>query len=267
MSTFASQKPLPESQSPLEVTRDLLDERSPFEKISKAVQEGRIFIALQPIVAAYDYKKILFYEALARICDEFGRVIPAGQFVHEIENDELGRIIDTEVLRLCLQQLATNKKLQLSMNMSARSIGHPPWKILIDDASLRDPSVSKRLTIEFTEDSLNTVPEFANKFITEKRKSGMSFAIDNFGRGATTFYTFKKFMFDIVKVDQRITSGILESSDSEVLLEAIVNFSHTFDMPVVVDRIDKQEILPVLHRVGVDFFQGFLFGHPKLVDQ
>ena len=258
-----NQAQTPEQQSPLAVAQDLSDERTTLQKIFDAVHQDRVFVVYQPIVNAKNFRKILSFEALVRIADEYGRVIPAGEFIDVIENDEVGRIIDTEVMRICLRKMKLNPTVRLSLNVSARSIGHLPWRTTLHDAMNRDQTLGSRITLEFTEVSVNTVPEFVTAFMRDLQATGMTFALDNFGAGQTSLHTFKKFMFDFVKFDTLLTRETITCADTEVLVRALIEFSHHFDMGVVIDRIENEQSLRFFQDLNADFFQGYLFGKPK----
>ena len=64
-----------------------------------------------------------FYEGLIRIIDPAGRHIPARDFIAEVENTELGRLIDCATLQLGLATLAEQAAVRISVNMSSKSIG------------------------------------------------------------------------------------------------------------------------------------------------
>lgn len=254
----------PEVISPIEVARDMLDQRTTIEKVRDAVAQGRVFVAFQPIVNAKDFRKILAFEALVRIVDEHGRQIQAGSFINEIEGDELGRIIDARVLLLCVKKLLQQRKAVISINVSARSIGFAPWRNAIEEAMKKDRSIQQRMILEFTEASVNTVPEYLSLFMKEMRSTGLNFALDNFGIHGTTFDLFRNFLFDFIKFDNTITNGSTQSVDREALVGALVEFSHCLGMGVVVDRIEAQEDADLFNSLNVDYFQGFAFGEPVI---
>ncbi len=76
---------------------------------------------------------MVFYEGLIRIIDPAGRHIPARDFIAEVENTELGRLIDCATLQLGLATLAEQPAVRLSVNMFAQSIGYPKWVRTLED--------------------------------------------------------------------------------------------------------------------------------------
>jgi EAL domain-containing protein (putative c-di-GMP-specific phosphodiesterase class I) len=86
-------------------------------------------------------------------------VIPAREFIDVVENQELGRQIDTCALEAGLKALNQVPDLRLSINMSARSIGYPAWREALDRGLASNASIAERLILEITESSAMTVPD------------------------------------------------------------------------------------------------------------
>ncbi|MDB0024692.1 EAL domain-containing protein, partial [bacterium] len=72
------------------------------ETVRDALKYGRTALAFQPVIQAGAPQNVVFYEGLIRIIDPAGRHIPARDFIAEVENTELGRLIDCATLQLGL---------------------------------------------------------------------------------------------------------------------------------------------------------------------
>jgi len=118
-------------------------DRSTMDMVRRALEHKQVLLAYQPIIQATE-GKIAFYEGLIRILDETGRIIPAKEFIHVIEETEMGRMIDCLALEKGLRSLRKNPDLRLSINMSARSIGYGRWKAVLDRKSWCRPLCPSR---------------------------------------------------------------------------------------------------------------------------
>jgi hypothetical protein len=94
--------------------------------VERALERGDTKLAFQPAIRA-DGKGPAFYEGLIRVLDDTGRIIPARDFMANVEERDLGRRIDCAALVTGLRTLKENPGLHLAINMSARSIGYPKW--------------------------------------------------------------------------------------------------------------------------------------------
>ncbi|MBV0892027.1 EAL domain-containing protein [Paracoccus sp. Z118] len=222
-------------------------------------------LAFQPVVQAHRPDRPAFYEGLIRIIDVTGRLIPLRDFMPKVETTELGRQIDCLALALGLQTLAQESSLRLSVNMSARSIGHEDWARTLADGIRGRESIAERLILEVTESSAMEMPDQVRRFMHDLQGRGVSFALDDFGAGYTSFRYLQDFCFDMIKIDGRFIRGIAEHRDNQVLARALQSIAHHFDMFTVAESVETAEDAAFLIGMGVDCLQGYYFGAPTIV--
>ena len=169
------------------------------DMVAHAVRHRQVMLAYQAVVQSQDTAKVAFYEGLIRIMDETGRIIPAKDFIEEVETTELGRVIDCLALELGLRALALNPGLRLSVNMSARSIGYARWMQVLKRGLANNPTVAERLILEITESSAMLVPELVTSFMGDLQRKGITFAMDDFGSGFTSFRFLRDFFLTSLK--------------------------------------------------------------------
>jgi EAL domain-containing protein (putative c-di-GMP-specific phosphodiesterase class I) len=68
--------------------------------------------------------------------------------------------------------------------------------------------------LEITESSAMLVPELVMHFMRDLRQRGITFALDDFGAGTTSFRYLRDFAFDIVKIDGQFTKNVAADSDN-----------------------------------------------------
>lgn len=232
--------------------------------VKEAIRHKQVMLAFQPIVSAADMKTPAFHEGLIRVLDETGRVIPAKDFMGAVEDNETGRQLDCLSLELGLSILAAHPGLRLSINMSARSIGYSRWMQVLKRGLNRRPDVGERLILEISETSAVHVPELVINFMDDLQSRGISFALDDFGAGFTSFRYFKDFFFDILKLDGQYTRNIHKDSENQIIAGGLAAIARSFDMYTVASRVEHPEDAKVLTQLGFDCLQGFLFGAPTV---
>lgn len=230
--------------------------------VQRALAEGRTQLAFQPVIRPGPTPAIAFHEALIRVLDEGGRILPAGQFLPDVEEASLGRDLDCESLRLAIDVLRRNPATRLAVNMSARSIADGRWRQVLMDG-LNRLEVGPRLILEITEQSAMLIPEVVIRFMAEVQPRGVAFALDDFGAGLTAFRYLKDFFFDLAKIDSLFVSEIDRVPDNQVLAEALITVAHQFEMFVVAEGVERQEEADMLKSLGADCLQGYLYGVPR----
>lgn len=237
-------------------------DKSTIQMVKDAIAHKQTLLAYQPIMLASNHTKVGFYEGLIRVLDATGRVIPAKDFMPQIEDTETGREIDVLALRAGLLALQNNPELRLSINMSARSIGYKAWNQMMRRFLNRDKSIGERLILEITESSAMLVPELVADFMDDLQPHGVCFALDDFGAGHTAIRYFKDFYFDILKIDGQFIKGIAHNPDNRALTAALVSIAGHFDMLTVAEFVETAEDAAILTEMGVDCLQGYYFSAP-----
>ena len=249
--------------SPLAVAVSTAD-RETIAMVCSALEQRRLMLAYQPVVMATNPDRIGFYEGLMRVMDPSGRIIPAKDFMPAVEEHEIGRQIDVAALSMGLRALADNPDLRLSINMSARSVGHPDWMRTLTKGLNHSPTVAERLILEITESSAMTVPELVIRFMHDLSRKGIAFAIDDFGAGHTSFRYLRDFSFDMIKIDGQFTQGIENDADNQALVQAMVMIGQHFHMMTVAEMVETGPEAECLRALGVDCLQGYAFGAPSV---
>ncbi|PID36467.1 MAG: diguanylate phosphodiesterase [Rhodobacterales bacterium] len=232
--------------------------------VKAAINAGQVMLAFQPVVRAADTRVPAFYEGLARVMDHTGRIIPAKEFIDVVENQPLGRKLDTLALQLGLEALEMEPSLRLSINMSARSIGYPDWINTLREGLQRIPTAGERLILEITERTAIVMPELVQVFMAEMQAQGVSFALDDFGAGYTAFRYLKDFYFDILKIDGEYIRHIADNPDNQVLARAMLAIAQHFDMITIAEGVESWEDAEFLMGSGFDLLQGYFFGTPTI---
>ncbi|PRY24299.1 EAL domain-containing protein (putative c-di-GMP-specific phosphodiesterase class I) [Aliiruegeria haliotis] len=230
--------------------------------VRRSLERRDVLLAYQPVVDARSPERIAFFEGLVRVLDDTGRVIPAAEFMGAIESDEIGRMIDCISLELGLAALKAAPGLRLSINMSARSIGYPPWMEALTQGLTDRPEAAERLIVEITESSAILLPDVTMVFMQNLQDRGISFALDDFGAGYTAFRYLRDLDFDILKVAGEFIRGIHANPDNQVLTRALIHIAEEFEMFTVAESVENAEDANLLSAFGVDCMQGYYFGVP-----
>lgn len=253
----------PGTESPLGAAT-LQRDRDVVRMVEDAVRKRRVLLAFQPVMQAAGSRPTAFYEALIRVTDESGAIIPAREFFGSVETMETGREIDCLALGMGFDALAANPALRLAVNMSARSIGYPRFMQVLNHGLRTCPTAGPRLILEISESSAMLMPELVTTFMARLQGEGISFALDDFGAGQTSFRHLREFYFDMVKIDGGFVRGIAGNPDNQVLTQALLAVARQFDMFAIAESVETEADADHLAAIGVDCMQGYFFGAPTV---
>jgi EAL domain-containing protein (putative c-di-GMP-specific phosphodiesterase class I) len=253
----------PETASPLDAAVSQRD-RDTLAMVRRALDRKDALLAFQPVMPAKGGARPAFYEGLIRVLDETGRIIPARDFMGAVETSEIGRIIDCLSLEMGLEALSRDPGLRIAVNMSARSIAYPPWRRTLRRGLRGRPLNAERLILEISEDSAMVMPDTVMLFMKEMQAQGISFALDDFGAGLTSFRYLKQFCFDFIKIDGQFIRGIADNADNQCVTAALIAIARQFDMYAVAESVENARDAAMLASLGVDCMQGYYFGAPTV---
>ena len=82
-----------------------------------------------------------------------------------------------------------------------------------------DSLTADRLIVGITESSAMLVPELVRHFMRDLRQRGITFALDEFGTGTTSFRYLRDFALDIVKIDGQFTKNVAADPDNQFIIQ------------------------------------------------
>jgi len=232
--------------------------------VRRAVARKEVLLAFQPVVNAARPDRPAFYEGLIRLLDDAGRIIPAGDFMQAVEVTETGRQIDCLALEMGFIALSRDPALRLSVNMSARSIGYARWMATLRRGLSNDPTAAERLILEMSADSAMLTPDTTGAFLREFQTRGVTFALDDFGAGTTSFRHLREFMFDILKIDGQFIRGVSGNTDNQCVTQALIGVGKAFGVVTIAESVESEADARFLARSGIDCMQGYYFGAPSV---
>ena len=238
-------------------------------RIHKAIEENRLLLFRQNIVAVAGSDNVEHAEILLRMQDENGAIIPPMAFIPAAERYNVMAMLDRWVVTHALEWLAANPltcndHLQfLSINLSGQSLGDRHFLQYIVDELVRTGVEAGRICFEITETAAIANIGRANDFITELKKRGCWFALDDFGSGMSSYSYLKNLNVDYLKIDGAFVKGMAQDLVDFAMVESINRIGHVMGIKIIAEFVEDETILEKLREIGVDFAQGYGIHQPE----
>ncbi|WP_373001632.1 EAL domain-containing protein [Sulfurimonas sp.] len=122
----------------------------------------------------------------------------------------------------------------------------------------------QRVIFELVESQdIHDIPNI-KEFINFVKSHGAKIAIDDFGTGYSNFSYLLDLEPDYLKIDGSLIKNIDTDIKSYNIVKTLINFAHNLGILVIAEYIHSKEVLAICEELGVDEFQGYLFGEPSL---
>lgn len=237
------------------------------EMIRAAIEEDRVEVFYQPIYSAKE-KKFVSAEALVRIREKDGRIVPPGVFIPVAEAtgliNRIGEIVfDKTCCFIKENQLRNHYGIRyVEVNLSVRQCEGRE----LADSYIRimqkydlDPS---NINLEITESATISARNVLLENMQILIDYGVSFSLDDFGNGESNLNYIVDMPVSIVKFDRDMSQAYFASQKARFVMEASMRMIHDMELKIVSEGIETKEQMETIVNLGIDYIQGYYFSKP-----
>ena len=241
------------------------------ESMKRALPQQQFMLLYQ--AQTDDTGKIVGAEVLLRWQHPTNGLILPDDFIHIAEETGLIVPIGLWVLKSACHQLKIWEQepgkdhLHIAVNVSARQFQQADFVEQIIGILKSTDINPARLTLELTESMvLDSTPETIRKMQVLK-KTGLKFAMDDFGTGHSSLSSLKKLPLDQLKIDQMFIRDITENNDAAIIVQTIIAMAHNLCMEVIAEGVETKMQKDFLIQHHCVSFQGYFFGKPMPIKE
>lgn len=239
-------------------------------ELRKAINNQELEIYLQPKIGL-DCNQILGAEVLMRWFTASGESIPPDLFIPIAESTglikKIGEFAISSAISLLEQwQLEGIAPLKLAVNLSIIEFQDEHFIDYIIE-SISNSSISgDQLIIELTESIFMENKEKMSKTMHKLKHYGVAFALDDFGKGYSSFSYLQLLPIDYLKIDKSFLQNVITDEQSAAIAKCIIDIGHNLDLAIIAEGIEDQETLDYVSKTHCEMAQGFFMYRPMPSD-
>jgi diguanylate cyclase (GGDEF)-like protein len=252
-----------------DIEAQLATRRNCYILIKKAIADKSVFALYQPIVDP-STGALCAVEALMRIKDDQGNIVPPVDFIGTAEQTRmiipLGQIMITLVLEQLKKWQANQLAIRVCINVSPIQFLDPhfiPFLLKSVKDYQIDPSL---IELELTESLMLQDQEKLNHDLTLLRSDGFAVSIDDFGTGYSCLSYLKDLPVDTLKIDRSFVNQLSEQNPDEPLVNTIIQLAKEMKLKTVAEGVETTYQSQRLKQLGVTYLQGYHFSRPVAGD-
>jgi diguanylate cyclase (GGDEF)-like protein len=238
-------------------------------RIAEAIEKGRFVLfhqRIRALRAGWDDHA----EALVRMIDSDGSLIPPARFIPAAERYNLMPGLDRWVIDAALRQMNVWAKDgrtppfgQLSINLSGASLDDTDLPRYLTEKIAEYAVDPRRLCIEITESCAVANPDRALEFVDMIRGMGVALSLDDFGNGLSSFGYLKRFKADYLKIDGQFVGNLENDATDRAVVEAMVSLARAHGLRTIAEFVATPTLIETVTGLGVDYAQGFAVHLPS----
>ncbi|MGA8260194.1 MAG: EAL domain-containing protein [Arenicellales bacterium] len=205
-------------------------------------------------------------EILVRLVDQDGELIPASTFLPAAERYNLSPLLDRWVIRECLKSIRAipePRDAVYFINVSGISLGRQDFLRYIKEQFDEFQVPGSQVCFEITESAAISNLRFAIKFVADLKSMGCHFALDDFGRGLSSFAYLKELSVDYLKIDGSFVQNIVDDTLDHALVEAINQVGHVMLIDTIAEHVENALTFEEVKKIGIDYAQGNYVQKPE----
>ena len=126
---------------------------------------------------------------------------------------------------------------------------------------------TKYINLEITETGSIESRQILLDNMSELRKSGISFSLDDFGTGNSNLNYIMDMPVDIVKFDKEMTKSYFKNEKSQYIMDAAMHMIKGLKLKIVAEGIETEYQFNTMNNLGIDYIQGYYFSKPIPEDE
>ncbi|MBT5292209.1 MAG: GGDEF and EAL domain-containing protein [Cellvibrionales bacterium] len=251
------------------IERERFREKDIRNALKLAIEKQSFDLAFQPIMCNEE-ESFVGCEALFRWPD-MDPQWDIQEVIDVAENSGLILDLGEQVIAMAFAKLSQlsemGVKKWVAINISPLQFQFQDIPQLISKALVKhnvDPSM---LVVEVTENIfLENITRIA-AVLSELKKMGVRVSIDDFGSGYSSLRYVQMLPIDKIKIDKAFIDDVGSGVESQGIVQAVINMSHSMGYKVVAEGVETQEQLMALKSMGCDYIQGYFFSKPVNFDE
>ena len=213
--------------------------------------------------------KVTGVEALLRMRDEEGEIIPNDVLIPQIEGESLFSLVVMSSLEKLKEYFKKKDEIGLSdatvyLNVSAHTVMHPEFCNIFTNFVESLNLKPNEFGLEVTETAELGDTKTASDSLKKLKEKGIKIALDDFGAGYSSLRYLKDLPVDVVKLDKMFTGNIQDPVTGK-LTSFVVEVCNTLSMEMIGEGIETEEQKQALMEIGCQIGQGFLMHKPEFL--
>ncbi|MEZ5599231.1 MAG: EAL domain-containing protein [Pseudomonadales bacterium] len=239
------------------------------QRIHTALDQNDFLLYVQPVKPLKGEEEDERLEVLLRMRNRAtGMLVPPGAFLPAAERYDLSVKIDRWVVDTLLRTASVYRELFAEnrsywINLTGASLSDEAFMVHVYSAVKAADLPPGTINFEITETAVVRNVAEAAKVMRGMRELGCRFALDDFGKGLSSFGYLKTLPVDHLKIDGMFIRDIARDPIDRMFVKSIIDIANAMRLKTVAEFVENDEILEHVKALGADYGQGFGLGRPR----
>jgi diguanylate cyclase (GGDEF)-like protein/PAS domain S-box-containing protein len=237
----------------------------------RGISQGEFKVVYQP---KYNVSSntIVGYEALCRWNNPSRGMVSPQMFIPIAEENgviiQLDRLVFSQVCAQIQQwQQQGRMRGRVAVNLSVQQLQQADLLDFLQQELKHYQLDASLLELEITETAMMRDAEHCLEVMHQLKAIGFTLALDDFGTGYSSLGYLKRFPIDTLKIDRAFIKDMDSSEQDRNITSTIIRLASYLKIAVVAEGVESEMQAYLLHVMGCQVVQGYLFSPPVQAEQ
>lgn len=237
----------------------------------RGISQGEFKVMYQPKYNV-STNTIVGYEALCRWHNPGRGMVSPLMFIPIAEENgviiQLDRLVFSQVCAQIRQwQQQGRMRGRVAVNLSVQQLQQPDLLDFLQQELQHYQLDASLLELEITETAMMRDAEHCLEVMHQLKALGFTLALDDFGTGYSSLGYLKRFPIDTLKIDRAFIKDMDSSEQDRNITSTIIRLASYLKIAVVAEGVETEMQAYLLHVMGCQVVQGYLFSPPVQAEQ
>ena len=237
----------------------------------RGINQGEFKVVYQPKYNVGS-NTIVGYEALCRWHNPVRGIVSPLMFIPIAEENgviiQLDRLVFSQVCAQIQQwQQQGRMRGRVAVNLSVQQLQQPDLLDFLQQELRHYQLDASVLELEITETAMMRDAEHCLEVMHQLKAMGFTLALDDFGTGYSSLGYLKRFPIDTLKIDRAFIKDMDTSEQDRNITATIIRLAGYLKIAVVAEGVETEMQAYLLHVMGCQVVQGYLFSPPVQPEQ
>ncbi|MGC1871893.1 MAG: EAL domain-containing protein [Acidobacteriaceae bacterium] len=231
--------------------------------------QGNVRVHYQPLVDLHT-GCVRGVEALARLVDNTGKVLPPSEFLDCFRPHELTELT-LQVLARALKDVRqldrSNCRLNLGINLEPATLADVKAMENLRHQIETSGLSTNRIVLELLEHPDTLSLTGSREVLLDLKRSGARVALDDIGSAYSSLLRMKELPVDGIKLDRSFLNGLDRQPKELRFLMHLMDLSQTLGVDLIAEGIETTACLDAIAGLGIRLAQGYVIAMPMNIEE
>lgn len=212
-------------------------------------------------------KQLIGAEALCRLVDEEGKIVPPGAFIPILENNGMLGKLDALMLEKTFSHMrewmdAGKEMIPISINLSRVDFYNENLVEQIVRLQKQYEIPAEYIELEVTESTFIQDMNNVVASVQALRNQGFHISVDDFGSGYSSLSLLTTMPADIIKLDGSFARQSIKSEKGIDIVRSVIEMLKKIDFDIICEGVETLEEEKLIVSLGCSKIQGYLYDKP-----